>query len=97
MAHRTKNGLVNLWETADIRKALELAHFPSTTHALTRPLLVTEFGAYVKNQGADLDHELLWFKNTLAILNDWNVGYVGWAWGGRRTTRARNAAPRHAQ
>jgi aryl-phospho-beta-D-glucosidase BglC (GH1 family) len=81
MAHRSQNGQVNLWETADIRKALELARFPSVAGVLPKPLLVTEFGAYVKSQGTELDHELLWFKNTLDILNSWSVGYVGWSWG----------------
>ena len=82
--HRTRNGLVNLWERADIRQALELSLFPHTVHDLNKPLLVTEIGAYVKYRGPDrdveLDHELLWFQNTLATLEQWGIGYVDWAW-----------------
>jgi hypothetical protein len=37
-------------------------------------------GAFVKTQGDDLSHELDWFKNTLAVLNAWNIGYTDWAW-----------------
>ena len=82
--HRTKNGLVNLWEADDVRRGLELCRFLHTVNDLKKPLLVTEIGAYVKYQGQDreeeLRHELLWFKNTLAILNDWGIGYVDWVW-----------------
>jgi len=78
--HRTRPSLVNLWETADVRKGLELALFPHTLRDLEKPVLVTEIGAFVKTQGDDLTHELLWFKNTLAVLNAWNVGYTDWVW-----------------
>jgi hypothetical protein len=80
MAHRARNGRVSLWEAADLRTALDLALFPSPARPLPRPLLVTEIGAYVKNPGADLAHELPWSKNILAILHAMRVGYVGWAW-----------------
>jgi hypothetical protein len=43
-------------------------------------VLVTEIGAYLKHPGDELNHELAWFKNTLAILNGLGIGYVGWAW-----------------
>ena len=78
--HRTRPSLVNLWDTADVRQGLELALFPHTLRDLKKPVLVTEIGAFVKAQGDDLSHELLWFKNTLAVLNAWNVGYTDWVW-----------------
>ena len=82
--HRSKNGLVNLWEAGDVRQGLELSGFAHTVRDLQKPLLVTEIGAYMAYKGKDreeqLGHELLWFKNTLAALNDWGIGYVGWVW-----------------
>jgi len=45
-----------------------------------KPVLVTEIGAFVKTQGDDRSHELDWFKNMLAVLNAWNVGYTDWVW-----------------
>jgi aryl-phospho-beta-D-glucosidase BglC (GH1 family) len=78
--HRTQNGLVNLWDIADVRQGLELALFPHILRDLQKPVLVTEIGADLKHPGDELSHELSWFKNTLAVLNDWSVGYVGWAW-----------------
>ena len=78
--HRSNPRLVNLWEPDEIRRGLELAQLPRVVHELKRPLLVTEIGAFMKAQGEDREHELLWFKHTLAILNSWNIGYVDWAW-----------------
>ena len=82
--HRSKNGVVNLWEAEDIRQGLELALFPHTVREIKKPMLVTEIGAYLKYKGQDrsqeLSHELLWFKNILATLNGWGIGYVDWAW-----------------
>jgi hypothetical protein len=81
MVHRSRGGLVNLWEPADLRKGLELALLPHTIDTLKKPLLVTEIGAFVKYPNPDeLPHELLWFKNTLGLLNEWDIGYVDWAW-----------------
>jgi len=80
MVHRTLHGLTNLWEPADVRQGLELALFRHTLDALKKPLLVTEIGAFLKYDNDQLTHELLWFKNTLGILNQWKIGYVDWAW-----------------
>jgi aryl-phospho-beta-D-glucosidase BglC (GH1 family) len=78
--HRTQGGLVNLWEMPEVRQGLELDLFSHTLRDLKKPVLVTEIGAYLKNPGDELSHELAWFKNTLAVLNGLGIGYVGWAW-----------------
>jgi aryl-phospho-beta-D-glucosidase BglC (GH1 family) len=79
-AHRSGPPLVNLWDRPDIKQALTLALLPYVTQKMGKPLLVTEVGAYLANGGEDRGHELLWLKNTLAILNGWGIGYVGWGW-----------------
>jgi len=82
--HRKKAGLSNLWERSDIEEGLKLALFLHVTQELKKPLLVTEIGAYLKYPGTNRDveiaHELDWFKHTLAILNQWKIGYLNWAW-----------------
>jgi hypothetical protein len=45
-----------------------------------KPLLVTEVGAFLKNGGEDKAHELEFLRNTLSLLKEWNIGYVGWGW-----------------
>ena len=80
MAHRSAGGLVNLWERADVEQALELALFRRVFADWNVPLLVTEIGAFIDGDAEDRAHELAWLDNTLSILNDWNMGYVGWAW-----------------
>jgi aryl-phospho-beta-D-glucosidase BglC (GH1 family) len=79
-AHRSGPPLVNLWDESDIKQALTLALIPYVTQKIRKPLLVTEVGAYLANGSEDKAHELLWLKNSLAILNEWGIGYVGWGW-----------------
>jgi len=80
-AHRTTGGLVNLWEKADVDKALTFVLLPDSINRLQKPLLVTEIGAFLTHGGDDKDREIHFFKNSLSFLNQWGIGYVGWAWG----------------
>jgi len=78
--HRTEGGLVNLWERADIEAGLEAALFREALDDWDVPLLVTEIGAYLSGDDQDQSQEVQWLDNALSVLNEWNVGYVGWAW-----------------
>ena len=80
MAHRSRDGLVNLWERDDVEAALVYAGFLDARDNWRKPVLVTEIGAYIEGNSEDRAHEISWLSNTLAVLNGWNVGYVGWAW-----------------
>ncbi len=78
--HRSRGGLVNLWERKNVEAALALAGFPEVLEKLNKPLLVTEIGAWRKGDEEDQAREIQWLKNTLSALNQRGVGYVGWAW-----------------
>jgi len=78
MVHRTEGGMVSCWKRDDIVKALELTGVHRV--ALEKPLIVGELGANVRFKGEESHRELEWFGNLLSILNDWQVGYCGWAW-----------------
>ncbi len=78
--HRSGPPLVNLWEKADLEKAYGLALIPQVAGQDRKPLLVTEVGAFLKNGGEDKAHELEFLRNTLSLLKEWNIGYVGWGW-----------------
>ncbi len=80
MPHRSEGELVNLWERADLEAALTLALFPEALETWQRPLLVSEIGAFLAGDNEDQNREVQWLSNTLSVLNEWQVGYVGWAW-----------------
>ncbi len=79
-AHRSGPPLVNLWQRDDMEKALKMALAPWLSGERPKPLLVTEIGAFLSKGGEDKEDELAFLKNTLGLLNQWNIGYVGWGW-----------------
>lgn len=100
MVNRFNHGFVRLWDRSDVDRALKLIGFHHVLHELNHPILVTEIGASVDQKPADEeDHELAWFGNTLAALNDQHVGYVGWVWAsdkGLIHRMLKNGAPNEA-
>lgn len=72
--------MVKCWDSRDIRSALELAGVHRVVTTLRKPLIIGEIGASMRQEGAELQHELAWLRNTLEILTEWRIGYVGWAW-----------------
>lgn len=80
LAHRGINPVLNLWKRTDLYQAMQLALLPKIVNQHKKPLLVTEVGAFLSNDALDQKQELQWLENTLSILNEWNIGYVGWAW-----------------
>jgi aryl-phospho-beta-D-glucosidase BglC (GH1 family) len=81
MVNRFDSGMIRLWDRPDVDRALELIGFEHVLLDLHHPILVTEIGASVDEKPPEEEeHELAWYRNTLAALNDLHVGYVGWAW-----------------
>jgi aryl-phospho-beta-D-glucosidase BglC (GH1 family) len=73
-------GGVRCWEREDVLQALRLAGVQRVATELDVPLIVGEVGAYMRQEGEELERELAWFDNILQILNEWEVGYLAWAW-----------------
>lgn len=64
----------------EVKMVLNYSWVPYVTFNMSKPIIMGEVGANLVWTGQDLTNEISQFRSTLQILNEWNIGYVGWEW-----------------
>lgn len=70
-----------VYSYSDMIWALNVTRVLST--ALQKPVWIGEIGCSL--WASDINNEYAWYNNTLTILDQYGIGYAGWAWAPWRT------------
>jgi len=80
--HKFVNGTrVDVWETLDLNYGYYTCGLIDyVLNTLHKPVICGEIGPNMWQTGTELQHELDYYKNSLALFNTWGISYIGFWW-----------------
>jgi hypothetical protein len=82
-AMQEKWGSQYAWDYDEIKRAFLYMGLKWAGEELNVPLIIGEIGGnlgWETSNPTEHQHEMIGFNNTLTILNEWNMGYIGFWW-----------------
>jgi aryl-phospho-beta-D-glucosidase BglC (GH1 family) len=71
---------IRCWEYDELKIGMEICYVKHVLEDLNKPLFVGEVGANLWWTGDELERELAFFNNSLAIFNEWGISYTVYTW-----------------
>lgn len=79
--HYFVNGTrIDAYSYDDLKRGFQMCKVDYVLNNLSKPVYVGEIGANMWNTGTELENELAFFNNSLAIFNEWGLSYTAWTW-----------------